>query len=435
MAQKWKKTVNPHFIAGMIAWNLEGPNDNETSGGADIIFRGWILHSARIEGAILRMNGEVLAKNTGLRARPDVAKAYDHEKLDKTSLLNCGFWFRVPYQEKRYQLSILFGDTEIPLVEMERVTEPVSVLEGAHQYLFLNNDSNNSVDQYTGQMDFPEHSLTGWQQNFEKIKEWERLYSMKSAFLIAPAKEEILPQFYPHKRGQTTILDTFLKTISAQDIVLPLHRLKRQSSLAYSRTDTHWTDVGAGIAADSVLKYWNMDDNALQACLQTFKSREFIGDLSAKLSPMRSEFIMAFASDLQPQFTNDIHNNGNIQIYETAHAPIQETCVIFGDSFGVNFAKALAPAFRRLVYLYRPAALDASIIQMERPAYVVLQINQRFLVGLPDFRKTIFETAVEKLAVMPEEKANAILSTWKEALASNNAHIAQSLISAYEARR
>jgi hypothetical protein len=129
-------------------------------------------------------------------------------------------------------------------------------------------------------------------------------------------------------------------------------------------------------------------------------------------------------------FTNGVNNNGNISVYECKEAAIDESCIIFGDSFGENLAKALSKTFRQLIYTYKPASFDVKLIEMMRPKYVVLEITQRFLVGQPSFAKTIFDIAADKINEYPALKKQEVVQSMRAYLDGHLSDLARQSLSA-----
>ncbi|WP_303831701.1 alginate O-acetyltransferase AlgX-related protein [Asticcacaulis taihuensis] len=427
----WKTSLNAAFRQGVIDCRLESPE--QTADCTELVFKGWVLHEKTVTGVILRSEDEIIARMSPMLPRHDVVKARAKNQKEQIQFLSSGFRLTTPYREGSFRLSLSFGEAEIPFMDIEPVRPQVQVLHGHHQYLFLDGDSNDSVGQFTGLVKLSESTLAGWRQNFQRMKAWEKQHRLTSAFIVAPAKEEVLPDFYPYPRGKTTALDQFTHAMSGESFILPRSQLRRLQNFTYSRTDTHWTDAGATVAARAVAEYWKLGENVLNALPQKYQFKPFIGDLGGKLNPQQSEYVPVFTTDLLSarSFDNNVINGGNIQVYERSDAPIEATCVVFGDSFGVNFAAALSAAFRRLVYLYRPATFDEMLIEIEKPLYMVMQINQRFLIGQPDFRKTIFETAAEKVLALPKDRADQLIAGWMAALEGKNANIAQALLKAH----
>lgn len=286
-------------------------------------------------------------------------------------------------------------------------------LIGADHHLFLAGDSNDSLGQFTQRRTLAENSVKGWAKNFEVFAAAEAKYGFQGCCLIAPAKEEVFPDKYPEKRAGLTVIDDFMKGFKDK-VVIPYWALRNVRDFAYSKTDTHWTDYGATMAALVTMDHWGYERPVSEAGLpQNFKIVRRVGDLGLKVHPYQSHYEMTFADDMAARivFTNGVHNNGNITVYRNADAPVAGPLLIFGDSFGTNLAQAFSSVFQEVVYTYRPAALDEKLVAMVKPKHVILQITQRFVHGQPDLRKTIFEMAKQKISALSTKDRKKAIAT------------------------
>lgn len=114
-------------------------------------------------------------------------------------------------------------------------------------------------------------------------------------------------------------------------------------------------------------------------------------------------------------FDNAITNQGCIRVFRNPSAPQQARLLIFGDSFGTNLAIAFSGVFAEVTYAYRPAGFDPVLARLVEPDYVLLEITQRFLHGLPDIDSSIYGTIAGKLRAMPPAAQAALLERWRAA--------------------
>lgn len=262
--------------------------------------------------------------------------------------------------------------------------------------LFLAGDSNDSVSQFTEDRFLSPSAAIAWENVFSNFSTWKQQFSLETiSLLVAPAKEEIRREYYPFARAKHTLLDDFMARFRCRDVIFPKWELWGRRDLAYSNTDTHWTDFGASAAALALLKAWKFP---LTGVPETFRVCQRIGDLGNKVRPEISSFELSFLSEVRERkvFDNNIPNQGNIRIYLNKNAPIQEKILIFGDSFGTNLSEALTGCFSQVFYVYQPAGFDPELTNLVRPKYVLLQITQRFLHGHPATGKSALMKAQEK---------------------------------------
>ena len=277
-------------------------------------------------------------------------------------------------------------------------------LMGRMGQLFLIGDTNDSVGQFTRSGSLNEASLQGWSELFGKMPEWQDQFGFEKIMLmVAPAKEEVLRDYYPFRRALNTVFDDFMKRFGDRPVLMPKWELWNRRHLAYSPTDTHWTDYGAAVAGQTLLKRWNLPAESLP---DEFAVKQKIGDLGSKLTPPASNFELIFREKLLDRlvFDNDIVNHGNIRIYRNSAAPIAGKLLIFGDSFGTNLTEALSYGFQEVAYAYQPAGLDPDLVERIKPTHLLLQITQRFVHGAPATGQSIFESGRKKLAAMSEQE-------------------------------
>jgi hypothetical protein len=169
------------------------------------------------------------------------------------------------------------------------------------------------------------------------------------------------------------------------------------------------------MAAREILMHWGFGAEILDSLPQAFQVVQKTGDLGNKLTPREASRDLFFVQDplTRMVFDNGINNSGNIRIFHNAQAPLQKTCLVFGDSFGTNLAEAFTGTFAEVVYAYRPASFDQTLAEIVQPEFTVLEITQRFLVGQPDRSQSIFDMALTKLGQMDPVKRGQLVATYE----------------------
>jgi hypothetical protein len=280
-------------------------------------------------------------------------------------------------------------------------------LEGEAGWLFLDNDNNGSVDQYTGQRLLSDSQLTAWENYFSDIEILSKEIGFAWAFLLVPAKEYVFPNYYPFPRAAQTPVDQFLEKFQHNaHIVWAQKALSAERELTYWKGDTHWTDYGAAVGAREVLSLFGFNRfDRWNAVKYVIKPQ--LGDLGHKMVPpqMHNVAIADFSEMPNGQiFDNQIHNHGRIRVYECPNAESDSNCVLFGDSFCVGLVPWLAPFFRRLVYAHTAGGIDSAILQAERPTHVIFQTNSRFIVSPAKSRFSINTLLEGKLKLLGNEE-------------------------------
>jgi hypothetical protein len=282
-------------------------------------------------------------------------------------------------------------------------SDPQALL-GRMGQLFLTGDTNDSVGQFTRSASLSDASVKGWTDAFAKFPRWQEEFDLAQiSLLIAPAKEEVLREYYPFRRAQATVFDDFLKRFADQPVIMPRWELWNRRQLSYSNTDTHWTDFGATVAAQTVLKRWGIAYDALPA---QFTVEQKIGDLGIKLDPPVSSFELTFSENMAERllFDNGVINQGCVRVYRHSSAPFPGKILIFGDSFGTNLAEAMSYIFQEVVYAYQPAGVDPELVDIVGPTHMLLQITQRFVHGAPATGHSIFESGRGKFGTFTDEE-------------------------------
>jgi len=281
------------------------------------------------------------------------------------------------------------------------------VLNGTEGWLFLDNDSNRSVDQFTGRLLLDEPALDQWQAYLDQGLTLAASVRARHALVIAPSKEQVLPQYYPHQRAPLTVLDQVLA------LARPEHRvvdggavLAAQPSpeACFMRTDTHWTDRGALQAVLAAIEALGYDAALAQATFasDTYRMIRNVGDLGLKFDPpvcAPTEFLVGHSPYEGARFDNRLPNFGRVMIFEQASAPLNESLLMFGASSGYTMLKYLMRLFRRCVFVHSAGHVDPALVRHEQPGALLLQSNGRFLVEPP---RTDFDTRGRVAAKLAE---------------------------------
>lgn len=331
-----------------------------------------------------------------------------------------GFCCKIPLRQGIYMLSLWHGGERLrqwEILSAERRSASIlekgnlSSTEKGEPYaipgrmgdLFLAGDTNDSVGQFTENRNLSAAATAAWSTVFNFLPVWCKKYNLlQSSLLIAPAKEEIRRDYYPFPRASRTLLDDFITRFRDRGVIFPKWELWGRRDLAWSYTDTHWTDYGATVAAGAVLKAWGLSTDGLPVL---FTVRQRIGDLGIKVSPNVASHELCFMPEVETLkvFDNGIANHGNIRIYRNSSAPLKNRLLIFGDSFGTNLTEAFSGVFSDVTYAYQPAGFDPDLVEIIRPQHVLLQITQRFLHGHPATYSSVIEMAKRKISAMPTE--------------------------------
>lgn len=194
--------------------------------------------------------------------------------------------------------------------------------------------------------------------------------------MLAPAKELVLPHFYPYPKADITPVEQFLVHFQREGIIYPKDALSDAGDATYSKQDTHWTDYGAGIAVGHMLCKLGLSME--EPFPFDFRIVKDAGDLGVKLSTPTDQTLLKvdFSPALQHLvFDNRLKSRGLIQVFQHPEAPLAHSVVVFGDSFAYNMIPYLANAFAKVVYVLSGASIDDEIVAHEQPDLVICEIT------------------------------------------------------------
>jgi hypothetical protein len=412
-------TINIRRFAGVQNgqtikhWYLDDPKIgiiSETKK-TKIKVRGWVvLQRGHVLEYILIKQEERVLQFKLSEKRADVARRFESLGAPNDAPVLCGFNFEVEFSKFRIGFQTSNGITWGASIE---AVTTLKVERGRDGWLFLSNDTNKSMEQYTGRRLLDDNELSLWENYFSLTRKLSEEHSFKHCFLLAPAKEFCLEDFYPATRGAYIAIDQFLMHFAKKNtIVWPRDQLLRDKELTYWKGDTHWSDYGGYVAAMVVLEKLGLKPKA-EVPPVSYSIVRRSGDLGGKLSPPET-FAVPTAEFSQVTtnlvFDNTIHNHGRIRIYEES-SPIypEQSCVCFGDSFSVNMIPWLIPYFNRLVYVHSAAAFDREVLEYETPTHVIFQTNSRFIITPPHASGNLRESVLLKLKLLTFDKRQAFV--------------------------
>lgn len=315
------------------------------------------------------------------------------------------FSFMMAGNVRRLMASLSVDGKASPAIDISMATV-FKVQRGAREHLFLDNDTNRSVEQFTGALLLDEKQRRAWHRYAAAIAGLDSP-ELNCRLLICPAKEEVFQDLYPHRRATVCSLDQVLAICAGPQLIFPSDALRRERDSAYSTVDTHWSDFGARIGATEFLRSVGLGA-AVTELPTDFYPRKVYGDLGGKVDGGQIGVFMALPRDYpfsDPVFDNGIGNHGRVWVYVNDDAIIERTLVIFGDSFSVSLSAILASVFKRVVYCYTAAGLDPEVLEAERPGYVLAQTNQRFIINAPGPEASLFRQVEQKsYALSPEDR-------------------------------
>ncbi|WP_018915544.1 alginate O-acetyltransferase AlgX-related protein [Vreelandella zhanjiangensis] len=309
--------------------------------------------------------------------RGDVKKHFEKQGDDNVEV-KCGFDYYIDISEGAY-IGILVEETEEWLLQLELIGLQ-SVLEGEKGWLFLDNDANESVNQFTGKALLSEDMFLAWKIYADNLLEFQKRLNL--IHFVASSKEAVLPQYYPHPRGSTNVFEQVSGLLKSKQVnSVSVTKLMSNKEGAYYKTDTHWSDYGAYLAYLSIMERGGFKEVIKNI---NFNEIEVTGDLGSKLHPERRSLKKVHFYDGPKAvcvFDNRVSGAGSITIWKNPDAYYSKTAVLFGDSFLKSgcLANYFTYSFVRVVVINLPGSLIEEIVSYESPDVVVVQTNDRYL--------------------------------------------------------
>ncbi|WP_341675859.1 hypothetical protein [Niveibacterium sp. SC-1] len=360
--------------------------------------------------------------------RPDVLRrVLSVAEPEGHGSLVCGFGGPVPMPAEGFELGCEVDGRAVWL-QRYAFAEASMALQGRNGWLFLDNDTNGSVDQHTGRQLIDAAQLNGWRAYLDGAQEAAGRFGFRHVLAVVPSKEQVLEEHYPHARGAETPVDQLAKLAGDAEPVLflaPWLRLQVPRDAQFMKTDTHWTDRGARVGALECVRALGLPVEQAAPVLEAdrFKVVDYEGDLGGKVLPAvkaPTEFLDAPHIWSLASFDNLLPNFGHVAVFASPDAPWQETLVVFGSSSAVQMLRYLHRLFRRLVFVHGAGSISREVLAHERPAYVLLQTNARFIVQAPsadfDLRKMVAGKLAETSGALKERIALAASAVGSDSL-------------------
>jgi alginate O-acetyltransferase complex protein AlgJ len=268
------------------------------------------------------------------------------------------------------------------------------VLRGKNGRLFLDNDANQVLKQFTGELLFTDRQLRDWQFVLENRSAWLGKLGIPYYFLVPPNAYSVYPEDLPDgiQAGPVRPIEQLMRHLdeggSFARIIYPLEEIlaAKPNPLLYPKTETHWSGQAAFAAYLRLASEIGSETAMHTVREEDIRWHESLweGELGYKVEPKEKSVLLTPlverpASDLE--YDNRVINRGMTVIIECPEAP-PTTCLVFGDSFAFAMLTLLGSSFRRLVLVILPT-LDYEVVRQERPDVVISVLNERFLMTVP----------------------------------------------------
>lgn len=396
---------------GLHNWCLDFPRDKDKASAAELgdtglIFQGWVLVN---EPALTKVYLQQADSRTDIpldRNRPDVIKAILQHNPENHPLLSCGFRLNIPLIHNEFILGITIEGTDHPLI-CGQVQGVFHVLHGKEGWLFLDNDTNKSVEQFTGKLLLERAERNNWKGYFKGLQQLAETLKIPLTMLMAPSKESVFQQFYPYARAKTTASEQLAELLpKGFPFVYPVAELAASSTRTFRVTDTHWSVHGACLATQlsAVSLGLNAADVASVFNTDAFYSKQMVGDLGNKVFPPArhaEDVLSSFSYRKQVVYDNQLPNFGRVIVARYAEALHDGHLLILGSSSAYSMLDYACRLFSCVTLIHTAGNVDTELVKQLKPDFLLTQTNARFIVRAPTLSYSLLESIAEKLDAIP----------------------------------
>ena len=269
------------------------------------------------------------------------------------------------------------------------------VARGQHGRFFLVKDTHDSHRQMVGQRPLSADELDAWEHGTRARQARMTASGARLIQLVGPAPQAVHAGDLP--TGDSLAPDRPVVQIQrrlgaaspAPELLYPLDELRRVVGMRdpFSKTDSHWNDLGAYLAYEAILRQLEpaVPVRAVTRAGVSFHDTCWIGDLGEKVAPARASICLrARVHDRHGRLVRDnrVRNHGREAEFACDAAP-PTRCVVFGDSWAYTMMPFLAETFGQVVFRHRVNVVDDDLIEAVRPDLVLTILTERFCTALP----------------------------------------------------
>lgn len=429
----------------ILRWCLDYPQADQPADAVELtnglLVQGWCVTDGS-EVDLYYKDGPVVQPLPLNQNRTDVVTFFAKKAPKLNVARQCGFRLTVSPQTNRFEIGVKQAGKLLPMVVGE-IQGPFEIIRGRDGWLYLANDTNKSVEQFTGQLQLNPSEQGQWQTYLTAIKQAGEQLAVPVVTLIAPAKEMVYPQYYPHQKGELTPVEQVVALKEASRLVVyPQQELAESKSRSFRIADTHWSPHGAMLASKMVTTALGVASESLHALFAADKYRTVFsyGDLGNKLYPRvgADELkLKGFNYRKWLVYDNGLTNFGRVIVLHYPKALNNGHLVLFGSSSSYSMFDFLCRIFRTVTFIHTAGNFDLELTKNLVADFLLTQTNGRFVVRAPVTDYVVKDTIAQKWQAMPEplrreslDKANAMAAkTEMTAVSLLHSYLAQAATS------
>ena len=268
---------------------------------------------------------------------------------------------------------------------------PSKAINGKNDFLFLGNSSSNVINESLGFSFFTKSELNKIKNNIIERKKWLAKNKIKLYIAIAPNKhvvyQENLPFHYPKKETRKDQLIAFIKSeINFNIIDLGKQfNVKKQSNRLYKKLDSHWNDLGAFYATQTLVSVIKKDFDIEELKLVDYKIdsiKKNNGDISKMINYKNDVNVIKLTPKFKMEVVDlDLPKYYNEQsISESRHKNKSKNfkVLLFRDSFSSALKPFINNTFGETTFIWSHK-FDKELILKEKPDMVIMEYVERYL--------------------------------------------------------
>lgn len=395
-----------------------------------IDFRGWVLLddtvikdgiNDRNQAVEVYLKGKHQSHEEAQRflvevKRPDVIRHFFEHDASTHPQTRCGFEFNTTFQHDHLELGFIVERRWEPAFDIQ-VKSSLTVLQGKNDWLFLDNDTNGSVGQHTGEIRLTRPQRKAWKQYMKGVQGQAALHGIGYCLLVAPAKEAVFHDQHPLPRAAKTVVDD-MQASAPKDfhLLYPVEALRQMSRRSFRVTDTHWTSPGAAEA--SLLAVAKMGFDTAKArdvfARDKYRQKRVNGDLGIKTFPPQAhkeDVLTGYRYKHHVAYDNGLPNFGRVIVIHNPDATYQKRCLILGSSSAYSMLAYVSRIFSELVLVHCAGNMDEQVVADVAPDALLLQTNARFVVRAPECGYSLEGEMVSKLARLGKAERSKLRAT------------------------
>jgi hypothetical protein len=253
---------------------------------------------------------------------------------------------------------------------------------------FLQNDTNQVMEQHRGEVRFSAKIIETWRRILQNRGSMLTAAGIAHAFVIAPDKQSVywdqIGGGSPDIRNSLEIFNDSLIGVNWVDPI-PTFKAARDTRRLYPLTDSHWDAEGAYLAyLDLMARLPQFGGDPLREGIDfDYADREMPGDLGNKFPVHRlstNKRLVRSRMRAEMVYRGGVGDTGCVTLYR--RPGLDTIGILFADSFGRLLAEFLAEHFGTLIQVHGKH-FDADMIHAVQPNAVIMEGTERFMAALP----------------------------------------------------